>query len=94
MPRSSNKNRPTTNCVQAEYFTMSELSEYSRVGICILYKAIRNREVAHMRLGRKVIVSKVDYDTWFKKQTKQPVPYEQVIVQKKQTMPFHIFLFD
>ncbi|MBX9877224.1 MAG: helix-turn-helix domain-containing protein [Candidatus Obscuribacterales bacterium] len=52
------------------YFTVNELSEYSRIGINTLYRAMRNRELKHSSVGQKKIIARKDFESWLKKRTK------------------------
>lgn len=61
-------------CVPAEYFTVQELAKYSRIGEKTLYEAIRKRELKHFSVGRKSVISKKDFEIWFEKNAKDPIP--------------------
>src|SRR5271154_2109958 len=52
------------------YFTVTELSEYSRIGVNTLYRALRNRELRHAVIGQKKIIARKDFEAWLKKRTK------------------------
>lgn len=61
-------------CASPEYFTVQELAKYSRIGQKLLYEAVRKRELRHLKIGKKAIVSKKDFDAWFERNSLAPVP--------------------
>ena len=61
-----------------DYMTIRELAKYSRVGVNTLYRAIQERELAHLVIGaKKVLVSKEDFKKWF--DTKKRLPLSETI---------------
>lgn len=70
----------------ADYFTVKELSVYSRIGVKTLYQEIQEKNLPHVRIGKRVIISKEDFATWFRRNTNQPVPdTSELILSKTKT---------
>jgi hypothetical protein len=61
--------------VDQEFFTIRQLAAFSQIGINVLYRAVKERELAHFVSGsKKIIVQKKDFLRWFdahKEQSKQ-----------------------
>ncbi|CDQ20990.1 helix-turn-helix domain-containing protein [Halobacillus karajensis] len=45
--------------------TIKEFSEYMGISIDLAYKLCREREVPHVRIGRRILLDKNSVDRWF-----------------------------
>lgn len=94
MDASANTGQQETK-VNPDYFTLKELSEYSRIGVKKLKEAIEKRELPCAFPDSKAIVSRKDFEIWFNRQKTKSVPtvalaFEQEDKQKRAT----VFSFD
>lgn len=84
---SEEDNKQTHCCQSPEYFTVQELAKYSRIGQKLLYQAVRNREIRHVKVGQKAIISKKDFEIWFERNSKAPVPEVSSAQLKRKRKP-------
>jgi excisionase family DNA binding protein len=60
------KGKPTTSPdpgldkQMQDYFTIKELSSYSRIGTKTLYELVNNREIEFVNIGRKIVIMRTD----------------------------------
>ncbi|MBN1567969.1 MAG: helix-turn-helix domain-containing protein [Acidobacteria bacterium] len=47
-----------------EYLTLKDLADYSSLSISSLTKLIKSGEIPHVRLERKILVKRTDFDYW------------------------------
>lgn len=61
---------------QQEYFSVKELSEYSRIGTKHLYYLIQMASFPYLKIGSKIVVRRSDFDAFFdsKKNTDALIP--------------------
>lgn len=52
---------------QQEYFTVKQLSVYSKIGTKYLYNLIQMDSFPYLKLGSKIVVRRSDFDNWFDK---------------------------
>jgi excisionase family DNA binding protein len=57
-----------------DYFTVQQLAKYSHIGVKTLYQAVRDREIKHVKIGKKVIIKKRDFEDWFDRKAKTTLP--------------------
>lgn len=58
--------------LEREYFTVHQLAEYSQIGPKVIYAAIQNRELTHLKVGsQKAIIKKADFEAWFDSKSKK-----------------------
>jgi len=76
-----------------DYFTIKELSEYSRLGVKKIKEAIDTRELPCAFPDTKAIISRKDFENWFNKQKTKPIPEFNAPAPKKKLV-FTDELFD
>lgn len=51
-------------------FDVKQLAEYLNVGISLIRKLVKNKDIPHVRLGAKILFSKIEIDKWLLEQQK------------------------
>lgn len=92
MPDEANIEQSKKQAV-ADYFTIKELSEYSRIGVKKLKEAIDSRELLCAFPDSKAIISREDFEIWFKKQKTKPIPRVELAFEPERQQS-DVFSFD
>lgn len=50
--------------MEKELLSQADLLEYLQIGRTTLFKLLKNNEIPHIRLGRKILYRKADIDAW------------------------------
>ena len=51
-------------------FDVKQLAEYLNVSISLIRKLVKNKDIPHVRLGVKILFSKIEIDKWLLEQQK------------------------
>lgn len=51
-------------------FDVKQLAEYLNVSISLIRKLVKNKDIPYVRLGAKILFSKIEIDKWLLEQQK------------------------
>lgn len=68
-----------------EFFTIKELSKFSCIGTKTLYELVNNREIEFVNIGRKIVISRADFEKWFAEHKKRTIPARPRLPEHRNT---------
>jgi excisionase family DNA binding protein len=77
---------------EQDFFTIKELAEYSKIGSKTLYELVNNRELEFVKIGRKIVIKRTDFEKWFDQNKKKAISKRPVLPDKQKTNA--VFSFD